>query len=178
MSDTITITGNVATEPVQRILPTGVTVTTFRLASTHRKIDRESGTWVDAGTNWYSISTYRKLAEHAAVSLHRGDRVLLTGRLRVRDWENDARKGTSVDVDADAIGHDLRWGVSTFVKNTRPAAPAPESPVADRWATPGAEPEPTGEWPVTAIPASSEDPDSGRVDADAVASVASDPVPF
>ncbi len=54
------------------------------------------------------------------------------GRLRVRDWDNGERAGTSVEIEAESIGHDLVWGSSTFVRtvNTREAdldqAPAPD----------------------------------------------------
>ena len=38
------------------------------------------------------------------------------GRLRVRDWDNGERAGTSVEIEAENIGHDLVWGSSTFVR--------------------------------------------------------------
>ncbi|MGD9606123.1 MAG: single-stranded DNA-binding protein, partial [Leucobacter sp.] len=56
-----------------------------------------------------------------AASFRKGERVIVSGRLRVRKWENDEKSGTSVEVEADALGHDLRWGVSRFEKRTGPA---------------------------------------------------------
>ena len=38
------------------------------------------------------------------------------GRLRVRDWDNGERAGTSVEIEAETVGHDLMWGSSTFVR--------------------------------------------------------------
>src|SRR4029079_5343976 len=87
MNETITITGNVATEPEHKLTPGGVSITTFRIASGQRRYDRQTGGWVDGPTNWYSVSTFRSLADHAYDSLHKGDRVILTGRLKVREWE-------------------------------------------------------------------------------------------
>lgn len=116
MSDNITITGNVATIPECKHTAAGVPITTFRVASSQRRFDRATESWIDGHTNWYSISTFRGLAEHAFASLRKGDRVVLTGRLRVRRWESGDRQGTSVDVDADAIGHDLLWGTTTFTR--------------------------------------------------------------
>lgn len=146
MSDTITITGNVATAPEFKRTPAGVGITTFRLASGQRRYDRTAGAWVDSGTNWYTVSAFRGLADHAFTSLQKGDRVLLTGRLRVREWDNGTRRGTAVEIDADAIGHDLLWGTTTFVKGSG-AAPAdqaqwqiPPADGGDAWAAPGIAP--------------------------------------
>lgn len=146
MGDTITVTGNVATDPEHKRTSAGVAITTFRLASGQRRFDRSANAWVETGTNWYSVSAFRNLAEHAHASLRRGDRVVLTGRLRIRDWDTGTKRGTSIEIDADAIGHDLLWGTTTFTKTPRgqaserdettPPHHAGESP--DRWAAPGA----------------------------------------
>lgn len=157
MSDTITITGNIATEPERRGSG-GTPIASFRLASTQRRIDNESGKWVDSHTNWYTVSAFRQLAVHALQSLHKGQRVIVTGRLKVRTWENASGKGTSVDIDAEAIGHDLLWGTTEFrkddpVESTTAAAPVTEWAVTptggedDAWSTPMSSPLPS-EQPV------------------------------
>ncbi|BDV30786.1 single-stranded DNA-binding protein 1 [Microbacterium terricola] len=130
MFDTITVVGNVATEPQYRRMPTGVVVTSFRVACTQRRQDKATGAWADASTNWFSASAYRGLGEHVHGSLHKGDRVILTGKLRVRNWEAGEKRGTSVEIDVDAIGHDLLWGTSRFTKDAasrEDAQPAPEA---------------------------------------------------
>ena len=129
--DTITITGNVATAPEFKRTPTGLAITTFRVASARRRYDREAGTWTDSGTNWYTVSAFRSLADHAFESLRKGDRVILTGRLRLREWENGERKGTAIEIDAEAIGHDLLWGTTTFVKDPRLGSRAPGAAGSD-----------------------------------------------
>lgn len=121
MIDTVTIVGRVATEPTPGRTSAGVPVTNFRLASTHRRFDAASGSWVDAATNWFSIAAFRQLAEHARASLRVGDSVIVSGRLRVRPWESNGKQGTSVDIDADTIGHDLRWGTTAYRPSTRPS---------------------------------------------------------
>ncbi|MFK4837689.1 single-stranded DNA-binding protein [Microbacterium sp. ZW T2_14] len=139
--DTITITGNVATLPELKQTSAGVTIATFRVASGRRRYNRETESWIDAGTNFYTVSAFRTLADHAYQSLQKGDRVLLTGRLRVREWENGTRRGTAIEIDADAIGHDLRWGTTTFVKDAGRAAgggrEVSQDAGADAWAAPG-----------------------------------------
>ncbi len=117
MSDTITITGNVATEPEKRETTAGVAVTSFRLASKQRRFDRNTGTWVDGATNWYSVSVFRRLGEHAYLSLRRGDRIVVTGRLRLREWEAGGKRGWSAEIEADALGHDLLWGTTIFTRD-------------------------------------------------------------
>ncbi|WP_194398235.1 single-stranded DNA-binding protein [Microbacterium atlanticum] len=135
MGDMITVTGNVGTAPELKHTPAGVPITTFRLARGLRRFDREAGAWSDAGTSWYTVSVFRDLADHAFASLKKGDRVIVSGRLRVRDWEAGSSKGTAVEIDADAIGHDLRWGTTTFVKDARGNRGGAAH--GDAWAAPG-----------------------------------------
>lgn len=117
MTDTMTITGLVATTPRHIITAEGLAVTSFRLASNLRRFDRKRDEWVDAGTNWYTVSAYRRLALNIVGSVQKGDRVLVTGRLRIREWSDGDKKGLNIDLDADALGHDLSWGKSVFTRS-------------------------------------------------------------
>jgi single-strand DNA-binding protein len=174
MHDNISITGNVATPPEHKRTSAGVTITTFRLASGQRRFDRASGAWIDSGTNFYSVSAYRNLADHAFQSLRKGDRVIVAGRLRVRDWENDTKRGTDVEIDVEAIGHDLLWGTTTFTKTPRSTSHGADAAAAaagdasegdpghagdDAWAAPGvadgAADGSTADWPVAGAEAAS-----------------------
>lgn len=139
MTDTLTITGLVATPPRQLITAEGLAVTSFRLASQLRRFDRKKNSWVDAGTNWYTVSTYRQLATNVGASVQKGDRVLVTGRLRIREWEDGEKRGMNIDLDADALGHDLGWGTASFTRSIHSSeveavgsgAPADQTPVDD-----------------------------------------------
>jgi single-strand DNA-binding protein len=122
MTDTLTIVGKVATDPTQGRTGGGIPVTNFRLATTHRRLDQATQTWVDVNTNWYSVAAFRQLGEHAKASLRCGDSVIVTGRLKIRNWEGNGKSGTSVDIEADAIGHDLRWGTSAYLRASRAVA--------------------------------------------------------
>jgi single-strand DNA-binding protein len=117
MSDFITLTGIVATPPNTLTTGEGLAITSFRLASNQRKLDRSTGKWVDGDTNFYSVSTFRALATNVSVSVHKGDRVVVTGKIKVREWESGERRGVNVEVDADALGHDLSWGTASFSRN-------------------------------------------------------------
>ncbi len=119
MTDTITVRGYVATDVRLTSAQSGLAIAGFRMCSTERRFDRETNAWVDGHTNWYSVSMFRQLATHAGASIKKGDRVIVTGRLRVRRWSTaDGRTGTSVVIDADTAGHDLMWGTANFRRTT------------------------------------------------------------
>ena len=127
MTDNITLTGIVATTPRHLITSEGLPITSFRLASTQRRFDRSQNRWVDGETNWYTISGFRQLAINITTSIKKGERVVVTGRLRIREWVVAEKTGTTIEVDADAIGHDLSWGTSTFVRSIASAVIDPSA---------------------------------------------------
>jgi single-strand DNA-binding protein len=116
MSEFITVSGLVATTPRHLVTQDGLPITSFRLAAAHRRFDRKENKWVDGETNWFTITAFRQLAINAAGSISKGERVLISGKLRVRDWDNGERAGTSVEVEAEALGHDITWGTSVFTR--------------------------------------------------------------
>ena len=115
----VALRGNVATEPVLKVTQQGTTVCSFRLAVTARRYSTSDSKVVDAETSWYTVTCWRSLAENAVASLSTGQGVVVQGRLRVRDFVHDAQPRTSADVTADALGHDLTWGTSSFTPNRR-----------------------------------------------------------
>ena len=119
MTDQLTLTGLIATTPRHIVTSEGLAITSFRLASQQRWFDRTVGRWSDGETNWYTVTAFRDLAVNASQSLQKGDRVVTVGRLKVRDWSNDDRSGTSVEIEADSLGHDLYWGVTDYTKVAR-----------------------------------------------------------
>jgi len=133
MTDTITLTGLVATQPRHIVTSEGLAITSFRLASNQRRFDRGQNAWVDGDTNWYTITAFRQLGVHAASSLEKGQRVIVRGRVRIRDWESGEKNGTSIEIDAEAIGHDLSWGRATFTRSV--IAAKPEEAVSDETST-------------------------------------------
>ena len=116
MSDQITVAGLVATTPRHLVTQDGLPITSFRLAASHRKFDKNQNKWIDGETNWFTVTSFRQLAINSAGSVAKGDRVLVNGKLRVRDWDNGERAGTSVEIEADNLGHDMSWGSSVFTR--------------------------------------------------------------
>lgn len=123
MSDTITLTGVVATPPRTIRTGNGLAITSFRLASSQRWFDRKEEKWIEGETNWYTVTTFRQLAANSAISIGKGERIIVTGKVRIREWKSGERTGTNIDVEADALGHDLTWGTAAFSRNA-PVAPA------------------------------------------------------
>ncbi len=117
MTDILSITGLVATTPRHLVTSDGLPIASFRLASTQRRYDRGAQKWIDAETNWYTVTTFRQLAINIVGSIEKGQRVVVTGRLRVRDWQTGDRAGTNVEIDADAVGHDLAWGTAVYTRS-------------------------------------------------------------
>ncbi|MGM7667067.1 single-stranded DNA-binding protein [Microbacterium sp. A93] len=123
MSEHITVRGFVATDPTTRTTGSGLAVGNFRLASTDRRFDREQQAWVDGATNWFTVNMFRQLSTNAAASLSKGQPVLVTGRLKVRQWQSEERSGTSVEIEAETIGHDLTLGTAFFNRAAGRSAP-------------------------------------------------------
>lgn len=122
MINQLCVVGTVATDPKLIVTSKGITMCSFRLASNERRYQKSTDRWVDGETNWFTVTAFRSLAEHASASFEKGDRVIVAGKLRIRTWEKEGRQGTGVDLDAEALGHDLRWGTTVFSKNQ----PAPQ----------------------------------------------------
>lgn len=114
MSDIVTATGLVATELRNTTTSEGLHIVSFRLASSQRRFNKSTNSWEYGPTNWFTVSTFRSLADNVAASVAKGDRVVVTGRLRIRGWEKDGKSGTIVEIDAEGIGHDLMWGTARF----------------------------------------------------------------
>ncbi|MFV0373117.1 single-stranded DNA-binding protein [Microbacterium sp.] len=140
MAEHITLVGTVGTVPERRSTHSGLAIAGFRIACNRTRWDRTTSTWVDDGTSWYSVSAYRSLAENVLESVSKGERVIVTGRLRLKEWEANGRRGVDAELDADAIGHDLLWGVTTYRRTAgaRSEAAAPTRP-HEGWAAPGAD---------------------------------------
>jgi single-strand DNA-binding protein len=125
----ITVVGNAATEPEYGVSENGKEHASFRLASNRRRLNGQTGEWEDAGTNWFKVTAFNRLAVNAKASVASGDPVVVTGRLRINEWQrNDGSRSTTVEILADAIGHDLGKGTAKY---SRPARPATATLVPD-----------------------------------------------
>ncbi|WP_233514030.1 single-stranded DNA-binding protein, partial [Micromonospora craterilacus] len=161
MFDTyVTVVGNVLTAPEwRRTTQSNTLVANFKVASTARRLDRDSGRWVDGNSLRVRVNCWRKLAEGVAASVMVGDPVVVCGRLYTRDWTDDAgNHRTLYELEAVAVGHDLSRGRGRFLRN-RPSLTT--SAVSDAEAEQRVHGEPTEPVPDAQAPAR---PDDGPLD--------------
>jgi single-strand DNA-binding protein len=111
----VVVSGHVAKDPTFQTFPDGTAKTKLRIAYSARWQNRETGEWMDGPTSFVGVECRRGLAENVAICVRKGDPVLVHGRLSIRSYQNPAGEWRqAVDVDADAIGHDLSRGVAQF----------------------------------------------------------------
>jgi single-strand DNA-binding protein len=117
---TITVVGNLTDDPELRFTPSGAAVAKFRIASTPRTMDRQSGEWKDGEPLFLACNVWRDAAEHVAESLQRGARVIVQGRLRQRSYETrEGEKRTVYELEVDEIGPSLRYATAKVQKASR-----------------------------------------------------------
>ncbi len=175
----ITLVGNLVDDPELRFTPSGAAVASFRVASTPRTYDRQSGEWKDGESLFLTCSVWRQAAENVAESLQKGMRVIVQGRLKQRSYETrEGEKRTVFEVDADEVGPSLRSATAKVAKVQRsgtgggfsggqPSGGQPAGGGSDPWAaggaaaggSAGAAPAPSNDpWATGGTSASTDDP--------------------
>jgi single-strand DNA-binding protein len=143
----ITVVGNLTDDPELRFTPSGAAVANFRVASTPRTFNRQTNAWEDGDPLFLSCSVWRQAAENVAESLHRGARVVVTGRLKQRSYETrEGEKRTVFELDVDEIGPSLRYATAKVTKTQRSGGGFSNSQQpaggSDPWATTPAQNQP------------------------------------
>jgi single-strand DNA-binding protein len=106
-----TIIGNLVEDPELRFTNTGIAVTNLRVAVTQRV--QQDGQWRDGETSFFKVNVWHRQAEHLADSLGKGDRVMVTGRLRTRTWETpEGDKRSVTELEADEVGASLKFATA------------------------------------------------------------------
>ncbi|GAB3995696.1 hypothetical protein GCM10029992_13650 [Glycomyces albus] len=114
----ITVIGNLVDDPELRYTPSGAAVAKFRVASTPRTFDRESGQWKDGEAMFLTCSVWRQYAENVAESLSRGSRVIVQGKLKQRSYETrEGEKRTVYELDVEEVGPALRFATAKINKS-------------------------------------------------------------
>jgi single-strand DNA-binding protein len=115
---TTTVVGNLTADPDLRHTSTGIALATFTVASTARVQDGASGEWRDGATIFLSCSAWRRTADRVARCLAKGDRVVVTGRLRQCVFETDgAKRRSTIELIADEVALSLRSPTLRAVRN-------------------------------------------------------------
>jgi single-strand DNA-binding protein len=117
----VELVGFVAREPTLKQITSGQWVAGVRVGATNRIMDRATGEWRDIDTSYFSVTCWRRLANHVYISLRKGDPVLVRGRIKTRSFvDKQGRTRTEIEITADHIGHDLSRGTARY---TRPEPP-------------------------------------------------------
>lgn len=112
---TVTLAGYVAREPYYTKVNESIPKVVVRVAWNSRFADRVTGEWKDGKTSFANVNCWRKMAPNVVMSLRKGQPIVVTGRLQVREYDDkEGRHRIAVDIEADAIGHDLSRGVGHF----------------------------------------------------------------
>ena len=117
--NSVTIIGNVTRDPELRFTASGQATATFGMAVNRRWMNRQTNEWQEA-VSFLNVVCWHELAENAAETLHKGTRVIVTGRLEQRSWETqDGEKKSIVEIVADEVGPSLRWASASVTRNER-----------------------------------------------------------
>lgn len=154
----ITLVGNLTGDPELKFTQSGAAVANFTVASTPRTFDRQTNEWKDGEALFVRCDAWRQLAENVASSLQKGQRVIVTGALKVRNYERqDGSKGTSVEMTVDEIGPSLRFATASVTRTARDGGSGGGGGAANPWGggAPAQQPAASGGWDT---PASNDDP--------------------
>jgi single-strand DNA-binding protein len=140
MTTQITLIGNLTREPEIRYTKDGQATTSLGVAVNRRWQDRTSNEWQES-TSFFDVVCWRDLAENVALSLVKGTRVVVTGRLEHRTWETpEGEHRSKVEVVADDLGPSLRFATAEVQRTERKGAPETLDPAEDAEASDGALP--------------------------------------
>lgn len=129
---TITVVGNLTSDPELRFTPSGTAVAKFTVASTPRFFDKASNEWKDGDTLFMTCNVWRQAAENAAESLAKGMRVIVQGRLKQRSYDTkEGEKRTVVELEVDDFGPSLNRAIA---KVTKASSNSGGSHTSDTWA--------------------------------------------
>lgn len=111
----VTVIGWLAQDPFFTMTANGTPFLALRVGCTPRRYDRQSGQWQDLESMFLTVNCWRSLAENVNASdMKRGEPVMVTGRLSIREYVKDGRLRFSAEIEATTVGHDLSRGSAQF----------------------------------------------------------------
>jgi len=118
--NTVTVVGNVTRDPELRFTNSGQATASFGLAVNRRWQNRQTQEWEEQ-VSFFDVVCWREMAENVSESLTKGSRVVVTGRLEQRSWEdkNTGDKRSKIEIVADEVAPSLRWATAQVTRNER-----------------------------------------------------------
>ena len=142
----ITIVGNVTDEPELRFTPSGQAVANFTVAVNRRYKNRD-GNWEDKLDGFFRCSAWGSLGENVAESCKKGTRVLVSGRLQQRSWEDQqGNTRRDIEIQVDEAGPSLRWATAAVQKSQRSGPSQGAAQSAPQSAAPAPQAAPAADW--------------------------------
>ena len=121
-----TVVGRMATAVDRREFASGSSCASFRIASNERRYNRSDDSWGAGDSLYITVRCWRQLGENVLASMRVGDPVMAHGRLFTRSFERNGRREFVVEMDAVAVGPDLRWSRADVTRtSTAASATAP-----------------------------------------------------
>lgn len=140
----IVVVGNLTADPELRWTQNGVAVAGFTIASTPRTFDKQSNEWKDGEALFLRASVWRQFAEQVAGSLTKGMRVIASGELKQRSYQDkDGNNRTSIELEVQEIGPSLRYASAVVTRAQSGGGPfgggksQPQPQSQEPWSTPG-----------------------------------------
>lgn len=116
MSNNVFITGaNLTADPELRFTKGGKAFATFSVAD-NRRWTADGG--VKEEVSFFNCTAWGALAENAAASLHKGDRVNVSGRLEQQRWEKDGERHSTIKIVAQEVAPSLAFAEAELTRNS------------------------------------------------------------
>lgn len=132
MSSSISVIGNLASEPLLSFTSNGKAMCRFSIADNHRVFNQDTKEWENGSTSFYRVTCWGKLAENIADSLQKGNRAMVVGRLSTSTYtDKDGINRTSVDLTAEAVGPELSFATAVVETVTKRAEVNHRTPTVD-----------------------------------------------
>jgi single-strand DNA-binding protein len=97
----VVIMGRLGQDPETRYMPSGAAVTNISVATSERWKDKNGEQ--QEKTEWHRVVGFQRTAEIMAEYLHKGDQVLLEGKLQTRKWEKEGQTHYSTEIVCDRL---------------------------------------------------------------------------
>ncbi len=141
----ITVIGNLTADPELRYTQNGLPVVNLTVAQTPRIFDKQSNEWKDGEASFFRGTAWRTHAEHIAASFKRGQRVIMTGGIRQRNYQDrDGNNRSNFEVEIEELGHSVKFGVSVFTRSDSGGNKS-EGTAGDAWTPPQRQPQASGQ---------------------------------
>ena len=136
----VILLGHLGKDAETKFTPSGVSKSTFSLATSRRWKDQQTGEWKDA-TDWHNIVLWR--SENVANYLLKGKQIYVEGRIENRSWEDkDGQKRYITEVVCEELillggggresggGPGGEYNQDSVVSRPRSSAPRPQPAAA------------------------------------------------